>query len=74
MDLQFKIIYKQGALNQAADALSRCYSPSSVMAISFCNPECVERVKLGYSDDPIASQLLINPTGDYSVSEGFIRH
>jgi hypothetical protein len=74
MDLQFKIIYKQGALNQAADALSRCYSPSSVMAISFCNPECVERVKLGYSDDPIASQLLINPTGDYSVSEGLIRH
>lgn len=74
MDLQFKIIYKQGALNQAADALSRCYSPQSIMAVSFANPDWLDRVKLGYSDDPLAMQMLSNPTGDYSVTDGIIRH
>jgi len=74
MNLQFKIIYKQGALNQAVDALSRCYSPTSVMAISFCSPDWIDRVKLGYSDGPQALQLLANPIGEYSVSDGLIRH
>jgi hypothetical protein len=51
MDLQFKICYKQGALNLAADALSRCHSEAVVLPISFCNAEWLDRVKLGYVDD-----------------------
>lgn len=74
MDLQFKICYKQGALNQAADALSRCYSPTSVMSISLCNPDWIEKVKIGYEDDPVAAQLLSDPTGDYTVKDGVIKH
>lgn len=34
MDLQFKIIYKHGALNKAADALSRCFPSDAVLAAS----------------------------------------
>lgn len=33
MDLQFKICYKQGALNLAANALSRCHSEVVVLPI-----------------------------------------
>jgi len=74
MDLRFNILYKQGALNRAADALSRCYSPTSLMAISFCNPDWMEQVKLGYAEDSQTKQLLANPTGEYSVDDGIIRH
>ena len=38
MDLQFRIVYKQGALNVAADALSRCPLPEGVQAVSHSAP------------------------------------
>jgi hypothetical protein len=74
MDLQFRIVYKQGALNQAADALSRCHFPETVSAISLCSPDWVDRVKEGYVNDSNAMKILANPSGDYSVKDGVIRH
>ncbi|XP_066317156.1 uncharacterized protein [Miscanthus floridulus] len=71
MDLQFKIIYKQGVNNQAADALSRCYhndSVNSVMAVSVSNPACLDRVRQGYQDDPTALKLL----EDFEHSNGSV--
>jgi hypothetical protein len=79
MDLKFQIVYRAGASNMAADALSRCYPQESVMAISFCQPDWVNRVKLGYHEDPEASRLLKVysekgqlPPG-YVVQEGLIK-
>lgn len=74
MDLQFKIVYKQGAMNMAADALSRCHQVQPVLAISFCNPEWIDKIKLGYTDDPKALQILSAPSGDFTVTDGLIRH
>lgn len=80
MDLQFKIVYKQGINNQVVDALSRCYPSHSVMAISMSNPDWLDRVKAGYVEDPLATKLLadlVNPSsteGTFSVKEGLIRH
>jgi hypothetical protein len=74
MDLQFRICYKQGATNLAADALLRCHYGSTVHPISFCNSDWVDKVKMGYVEDPKASQILECPTGDFSVENGVIRH
>lgn len=41
--------------------------------VSLCNPDWLDRVKLGYVDDPNAMQILSNPTGEYSV-KGVIRY
>lgn len=48
MDLQYKIVYKQGSSNQAADALSRCPQVKTVCSISTLYPEWLDRVKVGY--------------------------
>jgi hypothetical protein len=58
MDLQYKIQYKQGPTNQAADALSRCHLENIVAPITSCQPIWVDRVKEGYEEDPKATQLL----------------
>lgn len=31
-------------------------------------------MKLGYADDPLALKILADPTGDYSVQDGLIKH
>jgi len=45
-----------------------------LLAISFCNPTWLQQLKLGYEDDAEAVKILHNPTGDYSVQDGIIRH
>jgi hypothetical protein len=80
MDLDFRIVYKQGATNRAADALSRCYSEDTVLAVSSCNPIWMQKVMEGYADDPEAQQLLaelaVHPDNarGYSLQEGLIRY
>jgi len=60
MDLNFKIQYKQGATNSAADALSRNPDPMAdpVAALSSPTPTWLERLKEGYATDPQCQQLL----------------
>jgi len=58
MDLRYRIIYKQGPTNQAADALSRCHSADIIAPISHCQPVWIDKVKAGYVDDSKAIQLM----------------
>lgn len=58
MDLQYKIQYKKGTNNQAADSLSRCSSHFAVTAVAISNPDWLVKVKEGYSEDPVAVKLL----------------
>lgn len=80
MDLQYKVMYKQGPTNQAADALSRCHSHESVATISTCKPVWVDRVKEGYEEDDQATKLIEElkvaggQLGAYTLSDGLIRH
>ncbi|CAN6326944.1 unnamed protein product [Urochloa humidicola] len=82
MDLKFKIQYKKGVTNQAADALSR-YPQSeseSVMAISVSSPTWMDKLQSGYEDDPEAQRLLtelsiLSPNDKgYALSDGLIRY
>lgn len=79
MDLQFKIVYKQGAANQAADALSRCHEVGPLCAISSAYHEWLEKIKLGYEDDQEALEFLNNPDTEkprfkgFTVQDGIIR-
>jgi hypothetical protein len=50
LGLQYKIQYKKGATNSAADALSH-REPQEACAISTCTPSWVEKVILGYHDN-----------------------
>jgi hypothetical protein len=78
MDLNFKIQYKKGISNTAADALSR-QPHSEVNAISVCQPVWMEKVLQGYYDDEEAKQLLselnICPANEkgYSLHDGIIK-
>lgn len=80
MDLEFKIQYKQGISNQAADALSRCTPVTTICAISTCTPAWLDNLVQGYATDPLAQQLLVelalhseNEKG-YSMTDGVIRY
>lgn len=56
LGLQYRIIYKKGSDNGAADALSRCPQHSSVTlsALSICVPAWIQEVVEGYQQDPDA--------------------
>lgn len=74
MDLQYKITYKQGATNQAADALSRCSHVSSISPISALYAEWMDRIKVGYQDDFQAVKLLTELKEGAVTSSGFSLH
>lgn len=80
MGLQYKIVYKKGITNKAADALSRRPQHSHAYAISVVKPRWIEIVTEGYQQDPKAKQLLVelsvqgfNEQG-FSIQDGIIRH
>jgi hypothetical protein len=79
MDLQYKIVYKQGHTNLAADAQSRCQQEYSVCAVSTLCPEWLDKVKLGYQDDPKVMKLLAElslgevTNSGFSLKDGIIR-
>jgi ribonuclease HI len=59
LGLQYKIKYKKGIENGAADALSRRPHPdATVYSMSCSSPQWLSEVILGYSNDSKAQQLL----------------
>jgi hypothetical protein len=79
--LQYKVVYKPGSSNQAADALLRHPAAlAQLQAISSMTPTWLTEVVAGYTDDPIASKLLqqlsVSPDAQspYSLFGGLIRY
>jgi hypothetical protein len=64
MGLQFRIQYKKGNSNMAADAFSRQFSDMATIASSTVQPEWLDRLQAGYEDDVQARKLI----DDLSVS------
>lgn len=80
MGLQYKIQYKKGSTNQAADALSRQQEKSENNAVTTCIPAWTANLIQGYADDPVAKDLLaalaVKPDADsnFSLREGLLRY
>lgn len=79
MGLQFKIVYKPGKENVAADALSRVAHLYNIQAVTVVLPQWVQEVLNAYATDPKAQQLLselavVNPNEKgFNLHQGLIR-
>lgn len=79
MGLTFKIVYKQGKDNLAADALSRVAHMLAVQAVSLLQPQWIQEVLNSYATDPQAqeflTQLAIHSPNEkgFSLDNGLIR-
>jgi transposase InsO family protein/ribosomal protein L21E len=79
MGLTYKIQYKKGITNAAADALSRRQHTSEVLAISAVEPTWIQNLISGYDEDPATkklwAELSLTATNDkgYSLEQGVIR-
>ena len=80
LGLQYKIVYKKGLENKAADALSRQAEPSTVAAISTSTLRWLEIIVEGYTKDDQTKQLFtelsITRSNDkgLSLSDGLIKY
>lgn len=80
LGLQYKIIYRKGVENRAADALSRQPSEDYTAAISTSVPKWLETVAEGYQQDPMAKELLQelsisgNNSKGYTLQDGIIKY
>jgi hypothetical protein len=79
--LQYRIVYKQGIDNVAADALSRHNQGDlQCLAISHCTPEWLQEVVIAYHNDPATHELLAKLNlhsghfEPFSLDHGVIRH
>lgn len=79
LGLQYKIRYKKGSENTAADALSRANPSVILSAITVCQPAWLEDIVNSYSSNPQAQrlleQLVVRPDekGRFSLQQGVIR-
>lgn len=74
MGLQYKIQYKKGSTNGAADALSRCVPTESVMAVSASVPSWTKNLIAGYHDNEEDRHLLTQLSLPNSSISGFTLH
>lgn len=80
MGMQFKIIYRKGKENLAADALSRVAHLLAVQAVSSVQPAWIQEVLNSYETDLHAqhlSQRLAMTSPDeagFSLDKGLIKH
>lgn len=80
MGLRYKILYKKGTDNGAADALSRRRHPEQLLAISSIKHQWLDEVAASYHSDSSAVKLLAQlgaqPTSvpSYSLDQGIIRY
>lgn len=82
LGLQYRIGYRKGSTNSAADALSRKEKSddSQIVAISACTPTWLQAVTEGYIKDSFSSQLLaelaVSPSArpHFSLQQGIIRY
>lgn len=79
MGLTYKIQYKKGTTNTAADALSRRIHSETFMAISSAEPTWLQMLIEGYDDDPetkkLWEELTLTGSNDkgYTLEQGVIR-
>lgn len=82
LGLQYRICYRKGTTNSAADALSRKDSPETVevLDVSSCTPVWLQEVVEGYVQDAystqLISELLIDPAAKphFSLKNGLLRY
>lgn len=79
MGLQFKIVYRQGAENHAADALSRIGHLMAIQACTEVQPAWMQEVVNSYVTDPVAQERLVQlalaspDEHGYELTQGIIR-
>lgn len=82
LGLQYKLQYKKGLDNKAADVLSRCpqTDPMQICALSVVVPLWLNEVQEGYKTDPATEQLLtqvlLSPDRypHYTLQQGVLRY
>ena len=82
LGLRYRLCYRKGVDNGAADALSRrpISETDELYAISLCQPEWLEEVKAGYAQDAptlkIIKEIHANPQShqQFSLEDGLLRY
>jgi hypothetical protein len=73
MGLQYKLVYRKGTDNSAADALSRLPN-DHLLNISLCRPRWLEIIVEGYEQDAKAKKLLTELAVSTPNSQGYALH
>jgi hypothetical protein len=80
LGLHYRIVYRQGTANKAADALSRRPSVDQVLAVSVATPQWLESVISSYASDPQAIELITklsvkaDSVPSFTLVNGVLRH
>lgn len=80
MGMQFKVVYRKGKDNVAADALSRMHHLFAIQAVSSAQPEWIQELLNSYATNARAQQLLTelavhSPNEqEFSLDKGLIRY
>lgn len=73
LGLQFKLVYKKGSDNSAADALSRRPHQDVLFAISELTPSWTSDIQASYVNDEFAQKLIAQLYQSFECSQFFIQ-